>query len=236
MSAVERVRAAYAAVDAAGRPEIWITLRPAADTLTEATVIDARIAAGEALPLAGLVAAVKDNIDALGMPTTAAAPSYEYLPARDATCVARLRAAGAVVLGKTNLDQFATGLVGSRSPYGAVRAAWGPERISGGSSSGSAVAVALGLVDLALGTDTAGSGRVPAALNGIVGVKPTRGLIPCTGVVPACRSLDCVTVFARSLSLARQAVAIMSGPDGVDPLATLLGSRPRGGWQSRGAD
>jgi allophanate hydrolase len=135
------------------------------------------------------------------------------------------------VLGKTNLDQFATGLVGTRSPYGAVRSAWSPGRVSGGSSSGSAVAVALGLVDLSLGTDTAGSGRVPAALNGIVGVKPTRGLIPCTGVVPACRSLDCVTVFARSLDLARQAVRLMSGPDGTDPLATLLGARPRfGGW------
>ena len=135
------------------------------------------------------------------------------------------------MLGKTNLDQFATGLVGTRSPYGAVRNAWDPARISGGSSSGSAVAVALGLVDFALGTDTAGSGRVPAALNGIVGVKPTRGVIPCTGVVPACRSLDCVTVFARSVPLARRAVAVMAGPDGVDPLATLLGSRPRGGWR-----
>ncbi len=170
-----------------------------------------------------------------GLPTTAGAPSYEYRPARDATSVARLRAAGAVVLGKTNLDQFATGLVGTRSPYGAVRNAWDQERISGGSSSGSAVAVALGLVDVALGTDTAGSGRVPAALNGIVGVKPTRGVIPCTGVVPACRSLDCVTVFARSVSLARRAVAVMAGPDGVDPLATLLGSRPRGGWRPRSA-
>jgi allophanate hydrolase len=233
MSAVERVRAAYAAIDAAGRPEIWITLRPAADTLTEATVIDARIAAGEALPLAGLVAAVKDNIDVAGLPTTAGAPSYEYLPAQDATSVARLRTAGAVVLGKTNLDQFATGLVGTRSPYGAVRGAWDPERISGGSSSGSAVAVALGLVDFSLGTDTAGSGRVPAALNGIVGLKPTRGVIPCTGVVPACRSLDCVTVFARSVSLAQRAVSVMEGPDGADPLATLLGSRPRGGWRLR---
>jgi allophanate hydrolase len=236
MSAVARVRAAYAAIDAAGRPEIWITLRPAAEALAEAAAVDAAQAAGEQLPLAGLVAAVKDNIDVAGLPTTAAAPSYEYRPARDATCVARLRGAGAVVIGKTNLDQFATGLVGTRSPYGAVRNAWDPARISGGSSSGSAVAVALGLVDFALGTDTAGSGRVPAALNGIVGVKPTRGVIPCTGVVPACRSLDCVTVFAPSLPLARRAVAVMAGPDGTDPLATLLGSRPRGGWQPRPAD
>jgi allophanate hydrolase len=235
VSAVARVRAAYDAIDAAERPEVWITLRPAAEVLTEAAAVDAATAAGEHLPLAGLVAAVKDNIDVAGLPTTAAAPSYEYLPARDATCVARLRGAGAVVIGKTNLDQFATGLVGTRSPYGAVRNAWDPAKISGGSSSGSAVAVALGLVDFALGTDTAGSGRVPAALNGIVGVKPTRGVVPCTGVVPACRSLDCVTVFARSLPLARRAVAVMAGPDGTDPLATLLGSRPRGGWQSPGA-
>jgi allophanate hydrolase len=236
MSAVARVEAAYASIDAADRPEVWITLRPAAEALAEAEAIDAAVAAGEQLPLAGLVAAVKDNIDVAGLPTTAGAPSYEYLPARDATCVARLRTAGAVVIGKTNLDQFATGLVGTRSPYGAVRNAWDPARISGGSSAGSAVAVALGLVDFALGTDTAGSGRVPAALNGIVGVKPTRGVIPCTGVVPACRSLDCVTVFARSLPLARRAVAAMAGPDGADPLATLLGSRPRGGWRPRGAD
>ncbi len=236
MSAVARVTAAYASIDAAGRPEVWITLRPAADALAEAAAIDAAVAAGEQLPLAGLVAAVKDNIDVAGLPTTAGAPSYAYLPERDASCVARLRRAGAVVIGKTNLDQFATGLVGTRSPYGAVRNAWDPARISGGSSAGSAVAVALGLVDFALGTDTAGSGRVPAALNGIVGVKPTRGVIPCTGVVPACRSLDCVTVFAPSLPLARRAVAVMAGPDGVDPLATLLGSRPRGGWRPRGAD
>jgi allophanate hydrolase len=234
LSAVARVLAAYAAIEAAGRPEIWITLRPAADALAEAEAIERAVAAGEHLPLAGLVAAVKDNIDVAGLPTTAGAPSYEYLPARDATCVARLRAAGAVVIGKTNLDQFATGLAGTRSPYGAVRNAWDPERISGGSSAGSAVAVALGLVDFALGTDTAGSGRVPAALNGIVGLKPTRGVIPCTGVVPACRSLDCVTVFARSVPLARRAVAVMAGPDGADPLATLLGSGPRGAWRLPG--
>ncbi|HEY3882121.1 MAG TPA: allophanate hydrolase [Trebonia sp.] len=231
MSAAERVRAAYAAIAAAGRAEVWITLRPESEALDEAALVDARVAAGDRLPLAGLVTAVKDNIDVAGLPTTAGAPSYAYLPSRDATSVARIRAAGAVVLGKTNLDQFATGLVGTRSPYGAVRSAWDPRRISGGSSSGSAVAVALGLVDFALGTDTAGSGRVPAALNGVVGIKPTRGLIPCTGVVPACRSLDCVAVFARSLSLARLAVAIMSGPDGIDPLATFRGATsPAGGW------
>jgi allophanate hydrolase len=231
VSSVERVRAAYAAIDAAGRPEVWITLRPADDALAEAAAIDARAAAGEQLALTGLVAAVKDNIDVAGMPTTAGARSFAYQPAADATAVARLRAAGVVVLGKTNLDQFATGLVGTRSPHGAVRNAWDPTRISGGSSSGSGVAVALGLVDLALGTDTAGSGRVPAALNGVVGVKPTRGVIPCTGVVPACRTLDCVTVFARSLDLAQRAVAMMSGPDGIDPQSTLLGDYPRGAWR-----
>ncbi|HET6193694.1 MAG TPA: amidase family protein, partial [Trebonia sp.] len=154
-NAVERVRAAYTAIGAAGRPEIWITLRPEGEALAEAAVIDASVADGADLPLAGLVAAVKDNVDVAGLPTTAAAPSFAYQPAQDATAVARLRAAGAVVLGKTNLDQFATGLVGTRSPHGAVRNAWDPARISGGSSSGSAVAVALGLVDLALGTDTA---------------------------------------------------------------------------------
>ena len=188
--------------------------------------MDARVATGDRLPLAGLAAAVKDNIDVAGMPTTAGAASYSYLPEQDATSVARLRAAGAVVLGKTNLDQFATGLAGTRSPYGVVRSAWDPARISGGSSSGSAVAVALGLVDIALGTDTAGSGRVPAALNGIIGVKPTRGTIPATGVVPACRTLDCVTVFARTLDLARRTVAELSGPDGRDPLARAF----RGLW------
>ena len=234
MSAADRVRAAYAAISAAGRPEVWITLRPPDDALAEAASIDARTAQGEKLPLAGLVAAVKDNIDVAGMPTTAAAPSFGYQPARDAVAVARLRAAGAVILGKTNLDQFATGLVGTRSPHGAVRNAWDPARISGGSSSGSAVAVALGLVDLALGTDTAGSGRVPAALNGVIGVKPTRGVIPATGVVPACRSLDCVTVFARSLDLADRAVAVMAGADGHDPLSALLGGRERGAWRLPG--
>lgn len=208
-----RVHDAFDRIAAVDRPEVWITLRDRADVLAEAEAVD------PSLPLAGMLVAVKDNIDVAGLPTTAASRSYAYDPAVDATAVARLRAAGAVVVGKTNLDQFATGLVGTRSPFGAVRNAWDPSRISGGSSSGSATAVALGIVDFALGTDTAGSGRVPAALNGLVGVKPTKGVIPNTGVVPACRSQDCVTVFARSLALARTATELMSGPDGVDPLA-----------------
>ncbi|WP_374976707.1 allophanate hydrolase [Microbacterium trichothecenolyticum] len=218
MSAIARVRAAYARLIEVDRPEIWISLRDETDAAADAAAVDARVAAGERLPLAGLVVAVKDNIDAAGFETTAGSRTFAYAPSQDSPAVARLRAAGAVVLGKTNLDQFATGLVGTRSPFGAVRNAWAPERISGGSSSGSAVAVALGIVDLALGTDTAGSGRVPAALNGIVGVKPTIGLVPTTGVVPACRTLDCVTVFARDLPTARRAAEFMAGPDGVDPL------------------
>ncbi|MFG6446213.1 allophanate hydrolase [Microbacterium sp. P07] len=220
-AALERVVAAYARNVAVDRPEAWISLRPEAEARAEAADIDRRVAAGERLPLAGTVAAVKDNIDVAGFDTTAGSPAYAYAPSADATAVARLRAAGTVVLGKANLDQFATGLVGTRSPYGAVRGAWDPMRISGGSSSGSAVLTALGVVDIALGTDTAGSGRVPAALNGIVGVKPTVGLVPTTGVVPACRSIDCVTVFARELTLAREAAELMSGPDGVDPLARV---------------
>ncbi|MER7379196.1 allophanate hydrolase [Streptomyces lanatus] len=213
MTPAERAEAAYDRVEAADRPEIWIHLRPREEVLAEAAGID------PGLPLAGLVVAVKDNIDVAGLPTTAGAPSYAYRPDADAPAVARLRAAGALVLGKTNLDQFATGLVGTRSPYGAVRNAWDPARISGGSSSGSAVAVALGIADLALGTDTAGSGRVPAALNGVVGVKPTKGLVPVSGVVPACYTLDCVTVLARDLRLARAAAEIIEGPDPADPLS-----------------
>ncbi|TQK95226.1 allophanate hydrolase [Streptomyces puniciscabiei] len=213
MTPAARVQAAYDRIEGVGRPEIWIHLRPREEVLAEAAGID------PALPLAGLVVAVKDNIDVAGLPTTAGAPSYAYAPRADASAVARLRAAGAVVLGKTNLDQFATGLVGTRSPYGAVRNAWDADRISGGSSSGSAVAVALGIADIALGTDTAGSGRVPAALNGIVGVKPTKGLVPVTGVVPACYTLDCVTVFARDVQLARAAAEFAEGPDPADPLS-----------------
>jgi allophanate hydrolase len=212
MSAVERVRAAYAAIEAAARPEVWIFLRDEADALADAEVVDAAVLAGEELPLAGLAAAVKNNVDVAGLATTAGCPSFATSPAAgDAVVVARLRAAGAVVIGATNLDQFATGLVGTRSPHGAVRDSRRPDHISGGSSSGSAVAVALGLVDVALGTDTAGSGRVPAALQGIVGIKPTYGVVPTDGVVPACRSYDCVTVFARDLDTADAAMGVIAG-------------------------
>ncbi|MCX4861689.1 allophanate hydrolase [Streptomyces canus] len=223
---VTRVRAAYDRIEAVDRPEIWIDLRPREEVEREARTIDARLAKGEQLPLAGRLFAAKGNIDVAGLPTTAGCPSYAYHPEADAPVVAGLRAAGAIVLGTTNLDQFATGLVGTRSPHGAVRNAYDPARVSGGSSSGSAVAVALGIVDFALGTDTAGSGRVPAAFNGIVGLKPTRGLVPTAGVVPACASIDCVTVFARTLPEAEQALSHMA--TGTAP--TLPGRRP-GPWR-----
>ncbi|NJP45925.1 allophanate hydrolase [Actinacidiphila epipremni] len=210
--AQQRVRAAYEAIARAGRPEVWITLRDEHDVTAEARQVDARAAAGHALPLAGTLLAVKGNIDVAGLPTTAGCPSYAYRPARDAPAVAALRAAGAIVLGTTAMDQFATGLTGTRSPHGAVASALAPDRIGGGSSSGSAAAVALGLADLALGTDTAGSGRVPAAFQGVVGLKPAPGLIPTEGVVPACASLDCVSVFARTLPEARRALTLLASP------------------------
>lgn len=186
-------------------------------------------------PLAGIRFAVKDNIDIADVPTTAGFPPRATQPATaTATVVRRLIRAGAAPAGKTNLDQFATGLVGSRSPYGACHAAGHPRHVSGGSSSGSAVAVAGGEVELALGTDTAGSGRVPAAFNGLVGLKPTRGLLPTTGVVPACRSLDCVSVFTRTVAEARAALGVLAGFDPADPYSRaqpghlpLIAAEPR---------
>jgi allophanate hydrolase len=218
-TATARVTQAFERVEAADRPEVWITLRPSADVLADAFEVDSRVSARAELPLAGMTVAVKDNIDVGGVPTTAGCPAFAYIPAADAPAVARLREAGAVVLGKTNMDQFATGLVGTRSPYGAVRDARDPARVAGGSSSGSAVAVALGIADLGLGTDTAGSGRVPAAFQGIVGLKPTRGLVSVRGVVPACRSFDCVSVFARTITEAELALALIAGSDPEDPLS-----------------
>ena len=191
-------------------PAIFISLRE-----QEAIMADARaLSQGDrSLALYGVPVAVKDNIDVAGLPTTAACPAFSYMPERDAEAVARLKRAGAIIIGKTNLDQFATGLVGMRSPYGMPRNALRPDLVSGGSSSGSAVAVARGIVPLALGTDTAGSGRVPAALNNIVGLKPSLGLVSTSGVVPACRSLDCVSVFALSVEDAWQALEVIAGHD-----------------------
>lgn len=167
----------------------------------------------EALPLYGIPFVIKDNLDLAGVPTTAACPDFAYMPAESAAVVQRLIDAGAIPLGKTNLDQFATGLVGTRSPYGACRNAFDPAYVSGGSSSGSAVAVALGLASFGLGTDTAGSGRVPAAFNNLIGHKPTRGVLSARGMVPACRSLDTVSVFALT---AEDAAAVMQVATGFD--------------------
>ncbi|MDQ1679219.1 MAG: allophanate hydrolase [Frankiaceae bacterium] len=167
--------------------------------------------------LRGIPVAVKDNIDVAGVPTTAACPDRSTPADAHATVVRRLLDAGASIAGKTNMDQFATGLVGTRSPYGACSSVASPAHVSGGSSSGSAVVVADGSVPLALGTDTAGSGRVPAAFNGIVGLKPTRGLLSTSGVLPACRGLDCVTTFTRTVAEARDALAVLAAPDAADP-------------------
>jgi allophanate hydrolase len=188
------------------------------------------------LPLYGVPFVDKDNIDVAGIPTTAACPAFSYVADADATSVARLRAAGAIVLAKTNLDQFATGLVGTRSPYGPVPNSFNPDYVSGGSSSGSAVAVASGLFPFSLGTDTAGSGRVPAGFNNIVGLKPTKGRFSTAGVVPACRSLDCVSVFALTVNDAELVAQLVEGFDPTDGYsrtapapAQLFTSTPRFG-------
>ncbi len=209
---VETVRRSYARIAAAADPALFIALRREAEVVAEAEAL-ARSGDRKAA-LFGIPVAIKDNIDVAGMPTTAGCPAFAYSPAHDSPAVARLRRAGAIVIGKTNLDQFATGLVGIRSPYGTPRNAIHPDLVPGGSSSGSAVAVARGIVPLALGTDTAGSGRVPAGLNNIVGLKPTLGLISTEGVVPACRSLDCVSIFTLSAGDALCALDVLREPGG----------------------
>ena len=213
-------------IDAAGDDGVWISRVPAHEVKARAEAL-AALSAPEraALPLYGLPFAVKDNIDVAGMPTTAACPAYAYTPAASATCVEKLLAAGAMLIGKTNLDQFATGLVGVRSPYGVPRNRLNPAYVPGGSSSGSAVAVSAGLVSFSLGTDTAGSGRVPAGFNNIVGLKPTRGLISCAGVVPACRTLDCVSIFALT---ADDALAVLRVAAGFDRRDAYSRSAPTG--------
>ncbi len=184
------------------------------------------------LPLYGVPFAVKDNIDVAGLPTTCACPAFAHEPAQHAAVIERLEAAGAVVIGKTNLDQFATGLVGTRSPYGAVPNAFDPAYISGGSSSGSASVVARGWVPFALATDTAGSGRVPAGHNNLVGLKPTRGLVSTRGLVPACRSLDCISVLALSVDDADAVLRLMAGFDAADPWSRRSAPRPPA-WPAR---
>lgn len=200
-----------------GDPAIFITLRDEAEAVAEAEALKGKDAA--ALPLYGVPVAVKDNIDVAGLPTTAACPAFTYQPTQDANTVARLRAAGAIVIGKTNLDQFATGLVGVRSPYGIPKNPVHDGLVPGGSSSGSAVAVSAGLVPLSLGTDTAGSGRVPAMLNNIVGLKPSLGLMSTAGVLPACRTLDCVSIFSLTVDDAMTALNVMAGYDAADPFS-----------------
>jgi allophanate hydrolase len=203
---IARLRAAQRADDAA-----WILRCDEAFVEAQLARLDALDPAS--LPLWGVPFAVKDNIDVAGLPTTAACPAFAHTPQRHASCVQRLMDAGAVLLGKTNLDQFATGLVGTRSPYGEVPNSFDAARVSGGSSSGSASVVARGLVPFALGTDTAGSGRVPAGFNNIVGLKPTPGLVGMQGVLPACRTLDVVSVFALTAGDAARVLAVIEGPD-----------------------
>jgi allophanate hydrolase len=221
----------------AGAPSAWISLVPAHELLQQAEALDARLRAEgpglfQALPLLGLPFAVKDNIDVAGLPTTAACKAWAQGPAaRHAHAVQRLVLAGAIPVGKTNLDQFATGLVGTRSPYGAVPNVFDGQRISGGSSSGSAHVVATGQVPFALGTDTAGSGRVPAGLNNIVGLKPTPGRVGTSGVVPACRSLDCVSVFALTVADAAEVLATLEGPDPLDDYSSFSPGPAR--WPTR---
>ncbi len=207
----------------------WIWRAPA-------DFIDAQIAAlpsrpDAATPLWGVPFAVKDNIDVAGVPTTGACPAFAYTPERSAVAVDRLRAAGAILVGKTNLDQFATGLVGTRSPYGAVPNTFDASYVSGGSSSGSASAVARGLVPFALGTDTAGSGRVPAGFNNLVGLKPTPGAVPMTGVLPACRSIDVVSVFALTVADAAEVMALF---EGAEDEARFNEPVPRPAWLGQG--
>ncbi len=225
LSAVAATQLVLDALAALDDPAVVIGAPLADLALAQAQQLDTIDA--ETLPLHGVPFVVKDNIDVGGVPTTCACPSSSFVPEADATVVARLRAAGAVPVAKVNLDQFATGLVGTRSPYGTPRNPLDPALVPGGSSSGSGVAVALGLVPFSLGTDTAGSGRVPAAMCRIVGLKPTVGRLPTTGVVPAVRRIDCVSMFARTVADARLVATLAAGPDGIDDYARTAGEPGR---------
>ena len=216
-----RVAALYDRLEAEPLNPVWISLVPREAAIKRAREIESH----PEWPLAGMTFAVKDNFDVEGMTTTAGCPAFAYQAARTATVVRRLQEAGALLIGKTNMDQFATGLVGTRSPYGACSSVFDPRYISGGSSSGSAVAVARELVTFSLGTDTAGSGRVPAAFNALIGLKPTRGILSSHGVVPACRTLDCVSIFAANCADAHEVWRAARGFDRADPFSR----QPRAG-------
>ncbi|MBB3861523.1 allophanate hydrolase [Novosphingobium hassiacum] len=224
--AVAKDTLARLAVYDAVQPQVWISRAEPATLLAAAAAIDARVAAGEVLPLAGVPFAVKDNIDVAGFETTAACPAFAYRPDASSTTVERLLAAGALCVGKTNLDQFATGLNGTRSPYGAPRNAHNLAYVSGGSSSGSSVAVAAGLVAFALGTDTAGSGRVPAAFQHLIGFKPSKGRWSNRGLLPACRTLDCISVFTDDTADARLIDGVVAGFDPADAYSKPLADAP----------
>ncbi len=208
------VRTAYARIRADARPGLWISLRAEDEALALAELLEQQ--GPDTLPLYGIPFSVKDNIDVAGLETTAACPGYGYRPERSARVVAALQAKGAICLGKTNLDQFATGLNGTRSPYGPCGSAFDPLMVSGGSSSGSAVSVALQHVAFSIGTDTGGSGRIPAGLNNVVGLKPTLGTLSSAGLVPCCRTLDCPSVFAMSVEDAVEVAQAAFLPDPAD--------------------
>lgn len=221
-SSAETIEKIYQRIEKEPGDPTWIHVIPKSNL---ASALSAPPASADVdRPLLGVPFAIKDNIDLAGVPTTAACPDFAYTPAVSAFVVQRLLDAGAVPIGKTNLDQFATGLVGVRSPYGVPANPFNAEFIPGGSSSGSAVAVAKGLCSFSLGTDTAGSGRVPASFNGLVGLKPTRGLLSTRGVVPACRSLDCVSIFTRTCTDARAVLGSAAGYDERDPFSRVAPS------------
>jgi allophanate hydrolase len=229
LSPVQLVHNIYDHIEAteASHPNIWIHLRPRAKVVNEATRLQEVYAEKPRPTLYGIPFAVKDNFDVAGIPTTAACATYAYTPTQHAPTVSTLIEAGALLIGKTNMDQLATGLSGCRSPYGSPTSIYGKSKyISGGSSSGSGVAVAAQMVTFALGTDTAGSGRVPAALNGIVGLKPTKGTISARGIVPACKSLDTASVFATSVSDARKVWQVLDSYDPEDAYAKLPHTLP----------
>lgn len=217
MTPTEAAHAAIAADAAHADPAVWLHRIPDADILARAAVLDAEGPQGR--PLWGRSFAVKDNIDVAGLPTTAACPAFAYTPETSAFAVQRLLDAGALLIGKTNLDQFATGLVGVRSPYGIPRNVFSADHVPGGSSSGSGTAVAAGIVTFALGTDTAGSGRVPALFGNIVGLKPTIGAVSASGMVPACRSIDTISVFATTVDAALDVARVIAAFDPQDPYA-----------------